>query len=224
MTTALEIQRALSVLPRKNASSFRVLRRQLSEQLKDASGRSVIALAKRLVPLGFWERAMAYEILAFHPAARRTLTPNDVTILGWGMEGWGEVDTFAGYVAGVAWRERRIPGSMVERWARSPSRWWRRAALVSTVPLNSRAHGGSGDAARTLRICRVLLRDRDEMVVKALSWALRELSKRDRRAVESFVRKYQDVLPSRVRREVRNKLETGLKNPRRAGRSPSQRR
>jgi len=196
----------------------------MSEQLKDASGRSVIALAKRLVPVGFWERAMAYEILAFHRAAQEALTPNDVTLLGRGIEGWGEVDTFAGYVAGLAWRERKIPDSMVKAWARSPSRWWRRAALVSTVPLNSRARGGSGDAARTLRICRMLLRDRDDMVVKALSWALRELSKRDRRAVESFVRKYQDVLPSRVRREVRHKLETGLKNPRRAGRFPSQRR
>ncbi len=176
----------------------------------------MIALAKRLARLGFWERAMAYEILAYHQGALEGLTPNDVALLGRGMQSWGEVDSFACYVAGPAWREGNIPDRMVEGWARSPDRWWRRAALVSTVPLNNHARGGRGDSARTIRICRLLLRDRDDMVVKALSWALRELSKRDRRAVESFVRSYQEVLASRARREVQNKLHTGLKNPRRS--------
>lgn len=41
--------------------------------------------------------------------------------------------------------------------------------------------------ARTLKVCRVLAADRDDMVEKAMSWALRELSKRDRPAVEVFV-------------------------------------
>jgi hypothetical protein len=49
----------------------------------------------------------------------------------------------------------------------------------------------------------------------ALSWALRELSKRDHSAVELFLKRYRRVLPSRVNREVGNKLQTGLKNPRR---------
>jgi 3-methyladenine DNA glycosylase AlkD len=62
----------------------------------------------------------------------------------------------------------------------------------------------------------MLLRDRDDMVVKALSWSLRELSKRDRRAVELFIDRYEKELHPRVKREVRNKLETGLKNPRRS--------
>jgi 3-methyladenine DNA glycosylase AlkD len=52
------------------------------------------------------------------------------------------------------------------------------------------------------------------MVVKALSWALRELSKRDPEAAEQFLEEHQGVLASRVLREVRNKLSTGLKNPR----------
>jgi hypothetical protein len=211
-----EIGSALGTLPRKNASSFHLLRREWSERLEDLPGRSVIALAKRLARLGFWERAMAYEILAYHQGALEGLTPNDVALLGRGMQSWGEVDSFACYVAGPAWREGNIPDRMVEGWARSPDRWWRRAALVSTVPLNNHARGGRGDSARTIRICRLLLHDRDDMVVKALSWALRELSKRDRRSVESFVRRYREVLASRARREVQNKLHTGLKNPRRS--------
>jgi 3-methyladenine DNA glycosylase AlkD len=51
------------------------------------------------------------------------------------------------------------------------------------------------------------------MVVKAMSWALRELSKRDPKAVQLFVTKHQAQLAPRVKREVANKLRTGLKTP-----------
>jgi 3-methyladenine DNA glycosylase AlkD len=49
------------------------------------------------------------------------------------------------------------------------------------------------------------------MVVKALSWALRELVVWDPRAVRGFLEARGDALAPRVRREVRNKLETGRK-------------
>jgi hypothetical protein len=86
---------------------------------------------------------------------------------------------------------------------------------VSTVPLNNRARGGQGDVHRTLKICRMLICDRDDMVIKALSWALRELSKRYPVPVSSFLEQYDEQLAARVKREVTNKLRTGLKNPRR---------
>jgi 3-methyladenine DNA glycosylase AlkD len=53
------------------------------------------------------------------------------------------------------------------------------------------------------------------MVVKAMSWALRELSKRDSGAVRQFLIDHRDQLASRVIREVGNKLATGLKSPKR---------
>ena len=107
-----------------------------------------------------------------------------------------------------------MPTSLIHSWARSADRWWRRAALVSTVPLNSKARGGSGDTYRTLQVCRLLESDTDPMVAKALSWALRELSKRDPRAVRDYLSNRKEVLPALVRREVGNKLKTGVKNPR----------
>ena len=67
---------------------------------------------------------------------------------------------------------------------------------------------------KTLMVCEMLVADRDDMVVKALSWALRELSKRDPKAVSKFLREHDGVLAARVVREVNNKLTTGLKNPR----------
>jgi 3-methyladenine DNA glycosylase AlkD len=85
---------------------------------------------------------------------------------------------------------------------------------VSTVPLNSRARGGSGDAKRTLTICRALLDDPHDLVQKALSWALRELAKRDADSVRGFLAANRDRISARVRREVENKLATGRKQVR----------
>ena len=212
----LEIHRSLDAISKKSVPSARVLRRKWSKQLDDLPGRLILAVAKELSTFGAWERWMAYEIIADHQGARGDLRSSDVVDLGRGIHSWGEVDSFACYVSGPAWRERKVSDHVIRSWAQSPNRWWRRAALVSTVPLNNHARGGTGDTVRTLMICRMLVHDRDDMVIKALSWALRELSKRDRRSVELFLRKYQRVLSPRVIREVHNKLETGLKNPHRS--------
>ncbi len=70
------------------------------------------------------------------------------------------------------------------------------------------------DAKRTVAICRLLVEDRDDMVVKAMSWALREPGKREPAAAEEFLRKYGPRLAPRVRREVARKLITGTKSGR----------
>jgi len=51
--------------------------------------------------------------------------------------------------------------------------------------------------------------------VKAISWSLRELSRRDPDSVRAFLLEYKGMLAPRVVREVNTKLTTGLKNPRR---------
>ena len=57
--------------------------------------------------------------------------------------------------------------------------------------------------------------DREDLVVKALSWALRALARRDPAAVRKFLAEHREKLAARVIREVENKLTTGRKNPRR---------
>lgn len=175
----------------------------------------VMALAHDLVRSGDANgRWVAYELVLHHTGARKGISAREVEKLGKGIESWSAVDCFACYVSGPAWREGRIGDAMIRSWARSKDRWWRRAALVSTVPLNVRSQGGDGDARRTLIVCRLLMDDRDEMVVKALSWALRALSVRDARTVSRFVKENEGRLAALVKREVGNKLATGLKNPR----------
>jgi 3-methyladenine DNA glycosylase AlkD len=129
------------------------------------------------------------------------------------LDGWAVVDAFACNVSGPAWQRGAIPDQAVRRWAEADDRWWRRAALASTVPLNLRSRGGTGDTRRTIDICTRLVSDRDDMVVKALSWALRQLVVWDRAAVRSFLATHHQDLAPRVIRETGNKLDTGLKNP-----------
>jgi 3-methyladenine DNA glycosylase AlkD len=131
------------------------------------------------------------------------------------------VDAFARILSGPAWLRGQVDGRLIHAWAGSDDLWWRRAALVSTVALNVRSQGGPGDVPRTLEVCRLLAGDPEDMVVKALSWALRQLVPHDPEAVRDLLEDYDDALAPRVKREVGNKLETGLKNPRPAGRNPA---
>jgi 3-methyladenine DNA glycosylase AlkD len=191
------------------------VRREFSKRLAMADASVVIRVAFRLLEQsGIASRFVAYELICHHRGALGSLRANELRHLGRGIDSWGAVDCFACYLAGPAWREKQVPDTLIYRWAASSDRWWRRAALVSTVPLNNKTRGGKGDLARTLQVCRLLACDRDEMVVKALSWALREAAKREPEGVRQFLSKYESSLAPRVLREVRNKLRTGLKNPR----------
>ena len=60
----------------------------------------------------------------------------------------------------------------------------------------------------------MLADDRDDMVVKALSWPLRVLASHDPTAVQHFLTTNHHRLAARIKREAHNKLTTGLKNPR----------
>lgn len=206
-----QITRRLEALPRRDAESLRKVSREVLPVIATASARSVIDLAVELfrsqVPGG---HVIAYELVRHHGSALTAVRAKDLRHLGARTSSWGEVDTFAG-IAGPAWREGQISDETVVSWARSSNRWWRRAALVSTVPLNVKAQGGRGDPERTLAICRALIDDRDPMVVKALSWALRALAVRDPDAVRAFVKENEAGLSASVLREVRNKLQTGRK-------------
>jgi 3-methyladenine DNA glycosylase AlkD len=207
---------AVQALPDQQTATVRALRRDFSRQLAQAEPAYLLTVADRLLDRPeFVYRFVAYELVAYHRPTLRSLEPAEVERLGRGLDSWVSVDTFAPYVAGPAWRNGQLPDALIHSWARSPDRWWRRAALVCTVALNSKARGGTGDAPRTLAVCELLIADRDDMVVKAMSWALRELIPHDREALEAFVARHEKELAARVVREVRTKLTTGLKNPRR---------
>jgi 3-methyladenine DNA glycosylase AlkD len=209
MEAAAEIRAEIAALPRRYTPEVRDVRRRWSQTLKPSSAEEVLGIAlvlERASPQeGKW---VAYELIRFHPGAFAALGEAAIADLTGRAQSWYAVDALGTILTGPLWAKGRLPDALIEAWSRSPDGWLRRSALVATV-------GAKADATRTLAICRRLAPDRDDMVEKAMSWALRTLSQRDRPAVEAFMAEMDRALPARVIREVRNKLRTGLKSGRR---------
>lgn len=193
----------------------RAICRQYTGVIKLAPAGYVLDFARQLL-FTYGHRWQAYELIAGHKAAFRCLDAELLEELGQGINSWWSTDAFARTLSGPAWREGLASDELFNRWTSSSDLWWRRAALVSTVAFNVRSQGGKGDTSRTLAICRQLAADHEDMVVKGLSWALRELVFFDRQAVEGFLQEFDAVLAGRVKREVGSKLRTGLKNKRKS--------
>lgn len=180
--------------------------------LKDAPAAAVRAVALRLVKGGGAEaRQVGWELIERRKDVRTSLTRAQIEALGRGNDNWASVDGFSMSIAGPAWKGGLISDADVMRWARSPNPWWRRTALASSVVLNRRTRGSTGDAPRTLRVCRTLAADKHPLVIKAVSWALRSLIPHQPAAVSAFVARHRTVLAPLVIREVHTKLTTGLK-------------
>jgi 3-methyladenine DNA glycosylase AlkD len=220
MPSAPDLARAirgeLGQLRVANAPALRGLRRKYSRLLAKEPAELVLRVAQALHEAGdFAGRMLGCELIAAHRGGLHLIDGELIERLSRGLADWGSVDMFGVTLAGPAWRDGKISDRQILSWAKSEDRWRRRLSLVATVRLNTRTGGGKGDAPRTLRIARLHVADRDDMVVKAMSWALRELGQREPAEVRAFLREQGDRLAPRVRREVGNKLKTGLKNPRR---------
>lgn len=194
----------------------REVTRHVSREVKRWPAEPVLELVRRLIDSETFEgRQLAYEVLGRHRAAREALDAEMLEDLAQGMDNWVTVDTLAAEVVGRAWANGQIDDRTVKSWARSDDFWWRRLALASAVALNTPARGGTGDAGRTLMLCHLLVADREDMVVKALSWALRSVIAHDAARVRAFMAEPDAELAPRVRREVGAKLRTGLKSGKR---------
>lgn len=106
------------------------------------------------------------------------------------VNNWDLVDVTAYKVLGeYLWThptERRLLVTL----ARSPNLWERRVAIIATLAFIAR-----GEFAVTFRIADLLLTDAHDLIHKAVGWMLREVGKRDRRALEIFLRTRYATMP-----------------------------
>ena len=172
-----------------------------------------INLCKALVATGVFEcQVLAYEMIGRDRKLLDALEYKDLSALGQHLDNWASVDHYTVGIFGVLWGRGVVKDRHIEKLLESDNFWDRRVAVVSTVALNLKSRGGRGDTARTIAVCERVVDERHDMIQKALSWALRELSKRDREAVYSFMEQYKNRLANRVVREVNHKLDFGTKN------------
>lgn len=203
---AATIAKHLDLLPSgARTHDMRDVRKFYSRLYKDATPEDLLGLAEHLL---FQEgyRFVPYELIFHHSGAIQALSPERVIALGKGINDWSSADSFAHFIAGPAWMQGILTDAHIDRWIASEDIWWRRAAVVSTIYLD-------GDVERMLRYTKSLLDDQEDLIIKALSWVLRSAIEHDRQAVITFLETYKDRLAGRIKREVGNKLETGLKSP-----------
>jgi 3-methyladenine DNA glycosylase AlkD len=74
--------------------------------------------------------------------------------------------------------------------AKSKSLWERRISIVSTF--NFIRNNSFSD---TLKITRLLLADKEDLIHKACGWMLREVAKRDKGLVADFLSKHHKKMP-----------------------------
>jgi 3-methyladenine DNA glycosylase AlkD len=208
-----EVRARLTLLKPPYTAAAREIRRHVSRQIAKETPATVIQLALHLLEdKSDLLRSFTYELVSHHKPTPHQITLDDLLKLGRGLNSWVSVDCFATYLSGPLWSRGKLSDKTVATWARSQDRWWRRTALVSTVALSRR--GNPDDLRKVTRICALLTADRDDMVVKALSWALREVAKKHPDEARAFLSAHKHDLAARVTREVDNKLRTGLKTPR----------
>jgi 3-methyladenine DNA glycosylase AlkD len=213
---ANEMMAEINNLAEPSTKRIRTIRRIYSKKLITSNPEYVLRFA-RILCFDFGQRWLAYETIADNEPAFHTLGADEIETFGQGIDSWWTVDSFARTISGPAWLKGQIADGVIHRWASSPDVWWRRAALVSTVALNLRSKGGKGNVNKTLVVCKLLVADHAVMITKALSWALRELVIHDPGAVQNFLDQNEHILAAIVKREVKNKLNTGLKTPKRKG-------
>jgi 3-methyladenine DNA glycosylase AlkD len=202
----------LKVLGVRNPD-LKLVIKELRVLTKDWDLNTKLLLSKEFISSGIMECVqLSFEYLGLEKKALQLFSKSNLPFYLKVMDNWVCVDTFGVHVLGIAWRNGQINDHTIKELAQSNDFWIRRLALTATIPFNMKSRGGKGNAEKTLMICEILVSDKNEMIQKALSWALRELLPFNRLALEEFMLKYDHKLSARVKREVKTKLTTGKKN------------
>jgi len=109
------------------------------------------------------------------------------------VNNWDLVDLSAPRIVGPHLAGRLVEG--VESLLRSPRVWDRRIAVLATLHATAR-----GDMDPALAVCARVLDDPHDLVHKASGWMLREVGRRDRRALERFLRQHAGTMPATMLR------------------------
>jgi 3-methyladenine DNA glycosylase AlkD len=104
------------------------------------------------------------------------------------INNWDLVDLSAPQIVGgyLQARSRKL----LDRLAKSKSLWERRISILATFNFIR-----EGDFNGTLKIAKMLLGDKEDLIHKAVGWMLREVGKRDVTVLEEFLGKHCRVMP-----------------------------
>ena len=104
------------------------------------------------------------------------------------INNWDLVDISAPQIVGGFLVER--DSGPLHLLAQSASLWERRIAIIATFTFIRRNR-----FEETMRIARLLLHDREDLIHKAVGWMLREVGKREQTVEEAFLKEHYLIMP-----------------------------
>jgi 3-methyladenine DNA glycosylase AlkD len=116
------------------------------------------------------------------------------------INNWDIVDVSAPWM-GVYLIEVEDPMPLLNKLAKSKSLWQRRVSIILTFALIR-----AGDLAPTIIISELLLKDKEDLIHKAVGWMLRELGKRDVMLLRGFLKEHSHEMPRTMLRYAIERL------------------
>lgn len=121
------------------------------------------------------------------------------------VNNWDLVDTSAHYIIGQylyhIGKEYHIYKILLTNLAKSSNLWERRIAIISTFYFIR-----NNDFSESLKISKMLLNDKKDLIHKAVGWMLREIGKKDLEVLESFLKVNYKIMPRTMLRYAIEKL------------------
>ena len=105
------------------------------------------------------------------------------------INNWDLVDVTAEKIIGPHLENKNK--SLLYKFAKSKSLWERRIAIISTFHYIKK-----GNPSETLKIAKMLLNDKEDLIHKAVGWMLREVGKRcGEKVEENFLKQHYQTMP-----------------------------
>ena len=123
------------------------------------------------------------------------------------ISSWADHDGLVHYLIAPMVAAKPARMKFVFRWAKSPSRWHRRAACVALI----RGARAKMFFPEIVKLSDLLLRDKDDMVQKGLGWLLRETAKFDAKRTVPYLMKIRGRAPRLVLRTACETLPANTK-------------
>jgi 3-methyladenine DNA glycosylase AlkD len=120
------------------------------------------------------------------------------------VNNWNLVDASAPPIVGAHLLHRGR--TILDELAVSPVLWDRRIAVLATFTFIR-----AGDFADTLRLCKALLNDAEDLMHKACGWMLREVGKRKESTLREFLDDHAASMPRTMLRYALEKLPSGVR-------------
>lgn len=155
--------------------------------IKQLNREEKLKLAYRLMKSGYGEQqSMGLFILELE---LEYFTPEKSEEIDWIMQqmrGWSKVDSFTGsFLQQLLAIHPNTILALARRWNRDPNRWLRRTSVV----LFTRKVGNSGwYTDEALALCDNLIFDKEDLVLKGVGWALKDMLVSDPPRLISYIK------------------------------------